>query len=134
MPLRNMQILWQDTSKMLLIPNYCLFFSSSGTISAISSQPQQLFGQPQVAPQFFIAGQPLTQGQTTGSSLPVQQLLIPVSTGQFTFPPFYLFRIFIIWLHFCLHFWQFWTKGILRMLNWSLYYYFATKNELKSFE
>lgn len=56
----------------------------NGTISAISSQPQQLFGQPQVAPQFFIAGQPLTQGQTTGSSLPVQQLLIPVSTGNGT--------------------------------------------------
>lgn len=56
----------------------------NGTISAISSQPQQLFGQPQVTPQFFIAGQPLSQGQSTGSSLPVQQLLIPVSTGNGT--------------------------------------------------
>ncbi|CAI9735680.1 POU domain, class 6, transcription factor 1-like isoform X1 [Octopus vulgaris] len=54
----------------------------NGTISALSNQPQQLFSQPQVAPQFFIAGQHLTQGQTTGSSLPVQQLLIPVSTGS----------------------------------------------------
>ncbi|KAL5007440.1 hypothetical protein ScPMuIL_016246 [Solemya velum] len=53
-------------------------------LTSLSSQ-SQLFGQPQVAaPQFFLTGQPL-QSQTAGTtSIPVQQLLIPVSTGNGT--------------------------------------------------
>lgn len=51
----------------------------NGAISSLSS-PSQLFGQPQVAPpQFFLTGQTGTSG-----SVPVQQLLIPVSTGNGT--------------------------------------------------
>ena len=50
-----------------------------GSISSLAS-PSQLFGQPQVAsPQFFLTGNTLS-GQT--GSMPVQQLLIPVSTGK----------------------------------------------------
>ena len=44
---------------------------------------QQLLGQPQVAPQFILAGQG-AQGATAAASLPMQQLLIPVSTGNGT--------------------------------------------------
>lgn len=52
-----------------------------GSISSLAS-PSQLFGQPQVAaPQFFLTGNALSN--QTGS-LPVQQLLIPVSTGNGT--------------------------------------------------
>ncbi|XP_035827934.1 POU domain, class 6, transcription factor 1 [Aplysia californica] len=53
-------------------------------LSSLSSQTQ-LLGQPQVAPQFFLASQPpasASTGQTGGHSVPVQQILIPVSTGN----------------------------------------------------
>ena len=55
--------------------------SVSGTISSMSS-PTQLFGQPQVAaPQFFLTSNPLQSQTGAAASVPVQQLLIPVSTG-----------------------------------------------------
>ncbi|KAJ8313761.1 hypothetical protein KUTeg_008322 [Tegillarca granosa] len=61
---------------------------TNGAITSLSS-PSQLFGQPQVAaPQFFLTGQSLqaaaAAGQAGTPSLPVQQLLIPVSTGNGT--------------------------------------------------
>ncbi|XP_060554910.1 POU domain, class 6, transcription factor 1-like [Ruditapes philippinarum] len=56
-----------------------------GAISSLSS-PSQLFGQPQVAPpQFFLTGNPLQSQTGASGSVPVQQLLIPVSTG--IYPP-----------------------------------------------
>lgn len=62
---------------LLLISSFLvLLVFITGAISSLSS-PSQLFGQPQVAPpQFFLTGQTGTSG-----SVPVQQLLIPVSTG-----------------------------------------------------
>ncbi|RUS79424.1 hypothetical protein EGW08_012801 [Elysia chlorotica] len=52
-------------------------------MSSLTSQTQ-LLGQPQVAPQFFLASQPsasASTGQTgSGGHVPVQQILIPVST------------------------------------------------------
>lgn len=52
--------------------------SVNGAITSLSS-PSHLFGQPQVAaPQFFLTGQSV-QGQGHGA---IQQLLIPVSTGN----------------------------------------------------
>ena len=56
----------------------------------MSSQPQQLLGQPQVAPQYILAGQTLAaaaaagQGQAGAATVPVQQLLIPVSAANGT--------------------------------------------------
>ncbi|KAL4222562.1 POU domain [Mactra antiquata] len=57
---------------------------TNGTISSLSS-PSQLFGQPPVAPpQFFLTGNPLQTQTGASGSVPVQQLLIPVSTGNGT--------------------------------------------------
>lgn len=47
----------------------------------LSTAHQQLLGQPQVAPQFLIANQ---AGLASPSTMPVQHLLIPVSTGNGT--------------------------------------------------
>ncbi|XP_064614136.1 POU domain, class 6, transcription factor 1-like [Liolophura sinensis] len=60
--------------------------TTNGSISSsLTGQPQQLFGQPQVAtPQFFIASPPSLGATTGAANLPVQQLLIPVSTGNGT--------------------------------------------------
>ncbi|KAK6166081.1 POU domain, class 6, transcription factor 1 isoform X2 [Patella vulgata] len=60
--------------------------STKGLLSSLSGHTQ-LLGQPQVAPQFFIAGQSAAAGAAgaagaTASQLGVQQLLIPVSTGN----------------------------------------------------
>lgn len=57
---------------------------TNGSLSSLSS-PSQLFGQPQVAPpQFFLTGNPLQSQTGASGSVPVQQLLIPVSTGNGT--------------------------------------------------
>ncbi|XP_041366163.1 POU domain, class 6, transcription factor 2-like [Gigantopelta aegis] len=50
------------------------------------SNPAQLLGQPQVAPQFFLAGQSAASAAAAAGTgqLPIQQLLIPVSTGNGT--------------------------------------------------
>ena len=59
------------------------------TAGLTTTQASQLLGQPPVAPQFILAGQPL-QGQAAAApggatpSMPLQQLLIPVSTGNGT--------------------------------------------------
>ncbi|XP_059151998.1 POU domain, class 6, transcription factor 1-like [Physella acuta] len=56
----------------------------TSALSSLSSQTH-LLGQPQVAPQFFLASQPsasASTGQSGGHSVPVQQILIPVSTGN----------------------------------------------------
>ena len=54
--------------------------------TGLTTQPQQLLGQPQVAPQFILAGQPTLPGQAQGGAAmgAVQQLLIPGthSVGQ----------------------------------------------------
>lgn len=51
-------------------------------IVALSSAQQQLLGQPQVAaPQFLIANQ---TGLASPTTMPIQHLLIPVSTGNGT--------------------------------------------------
>ncbi|WAQ93717.1 PO6F1-like protein [Mya arenaria] len=56
----------------------------NGSISSLAS-PSQLFGQPQVAPpQFFLTGNPLQSQTGASGGVPVQQLLIPVSTGNGT--------------------------------------------------
>ena len=47
---------------------------------ALSSQPQQLLGQPQVMPQFLLANGPL--GGAAAAAAAMQQLLIQVSTGN----------------------------------------------------
>lgn len=55
----------------------------TGALSSLSSQTQ-LLGQPQIAPQFFLASQPsasASTGQAAGHTVPLQQILIPVSTG-----------------------------------------------------
>ena len=46
----------------------------------LSSQPQQLLGQPQVMPQFLLANGPL--GGAAAAAAAMQQLLIQVSTGN----------------------------------------------------
>lgn len=55
--------------------------ASSIFILALSSAQQQLLGQPQVAPQFLIANQ---TGLASPTTMPIQHLLIPVSTGNGT--------------------------------------------------
>ncbi|KAK2146462.1 hypothetical protein LSH36_606g03008 [Paralvinella palmiformis] len=49
---------------------------------ALSTQPQQLLGQPQVAPQLILTNPGLNQNQS--GTIPVQQLLIPVSAANGT--------------------------------------------------
>ena len=46
-------------------------------MAALSSQPQQLLGQPQVMPQFMLANSPL--GGAAAAAAAMQQLLIQVS-------------------------------------------------------
>nr|KAG5714157.1 hypothetical protein BaRGS_018374 [Batillaria attramentaria] len=54
----------------------------NGVLPTLTSQTQ-LLGQPQVASQFFLANQQAMTGTgSTTPSLPVQQILIPVSTGN----------------------------------------------------
>lgn len=54
----------------------------NGVLPTLTSQTQ-LLGQPQVASQFFLANQQAMTGASSGgASLPVQQILIPVSTGN----------------------------------------------------
>ncbi|KAK7010811.1 POU domain class 6 transcription factor 1-like isoform X1 [Biomphalaria glabrata] len=57
----------------------------AGALSSLSSQTH-LLGQPQVAPHFFLASQPSASASTgqTSHTVPVQQILIPVSTGNGT--------------------------------------------------
>ncbi|BFY98912.1 hypothetical protein BsWGS_01952 [Bradybaena similaris] len=60
--------------------------TEAGALSSLSSQTQ-LLGQPQIAPQFFLASQPsasASTGQAAGHTVPLQQILIPVSTGNGT--------------------------------------------------
>ncbi|KAK3600309.1 hypothetical protein CHS0354_017485 [Potamilus streckersoni] len=61
-----------------------LSMDHNGGIGSLST-PTQLFGQPQVAaPQFFLTSHGLQNQAAGAASLPVQQLLIPVSTGNGT--------------------------------------------------
>ncbi|CAL1533067.1 unnamed protein product [Lymnaea stagnalis] len=56
----------------------------ANALSSLTSHTH-LLGQPQVAPHFFLASQPsasASTGQSGGHSVPVQQILIPVSTGN----------------------------------------------------
>ena len=65
-----------------LLLRLCMFSWFSGAITSLTS-PSQLFGQPQVAsPQFFLTGNPLQTQTGASGSVPIQQLLIPVSTGN----------------------------------------------------
>ena len=99
------------------------FFVSPGALGSLSSQTP-LLGQPQVAPQFFLASQPsasASTGATTGGhSVPVQQILIPVSTGT---PAAFISLNLSLCLHInlikldwisCLRIWiSFWKNNIL---------------------
>ena len=59
-----------------------VFITASLSHHALSTQPQQLLGQPQVAPQLILTNTALNQNQS--GTLPVQQLLIPVSAANGT--------------------------------------------------
>jgi class 6 POU domain transcription factor len=67
---------------ILKVLYFVSFFAASLSHHALSAQPQQLLGQPQVAQQLILANPGLTQNQNSGLS--VQQLLIPVSAANGT--------------------------------------------------
>ncbi len=68
-----------------LRPLTCVHMVSAVMAHQALNQQQQLLGQPQVAPQFILAGNAIQSSQSSAAAaaatLPVQQLLIPVSTG-----------------------------------------------------